>query len=193
MLSRNIFGANMGQYFKCINLDKQEFLEPNSDLKLHEWTTNLDESGLITTLLMDRWAGDILVLLGEYDDSKEFNGLYEETKKNENWNIFQKALKLFKRKEIQNLIESKKTLYLVNKSDNVYIKGSFKQISICLPLLLRQSIEGGDGGGDIYKDYQSAGIFVGKSLYITDEKSEIEGFKDISAPVFKDAFDFYNS
>ena len=180
----------MGQYFKCINLDKKEFLAPEVGSKLLAWTANLDESGLITALLMDRWAGDKLVLLGDYDESKEFNGLYEETKKNENWNIFQKALNLFKRKEIQNLIESKKTLYLVNKSDNVYIKGSFKQISICLPLLLRQSTEG--GGGDIQEDYESAGIFVGKSLYVTGDKSEIEGFKDISAPVFKDAFNFYN-
>jgi len=79
---------------------------------------------------------------------------------------------------------------LVNKTDNVFIKGSFEQISICLPLLLRQSTE--SGGGDIQENYKNAGIFVGKDLYVTDDKSEIKGLKDISTSVLKDAFDFYN-
>jgi len=180
----------MGQYFKCINLDQKEFLEPEGGFKLWEWTANLDESGLIIALVMDRWAGDRLVLLGDYDESKKFKGLYEKMK-NDNDNVFEEAKDLFFSDEIQDLIESKKTLYLINKDKNVFIKGSFKQISICLPLLLRQSTDG--GGGDIQEDYKSAGIFVGKSLYVTDDKSEIEDLKDISAPVFKDAFDFYNS
>jgi len=181
----------MGQYFKCINLNKKEFLKPEGGLKLWEWTANLDESGLITTLLIDRWAGDRLVLLGDYDESEQFEGLYKIISKHEEYNVFKKTLNLFKSNKIQDLIESKKTLYLVNKDDKVFIKGSFKQISICLPLLLRQSTEG--GGGDIYEDYKSAGIFVGKSLYVTDNKSEIKGLKDISAQVLKDAFDFYKS
>jgi len=180
----------MGQYFKCINLDKHIWFQPEFGIKLWEWTANLDKSGLITALLMDRWAGDRLVLLGDYDESKEFKGLYEEISNHENWNIIKEALKLFKRKKIQNLIKNKRTLYLINKDKNVFIKGSFKQISICLSLLLRQSTEG--GGGDIDEDYESAGIFVEKRLYVTDNKSEIEGLKDISSPVFKDAFDFYN-
>jgi len=54
VLLRNIFGVNMGQYFKCINLDKQEFLEPEGGFKLWEWTANIDESGLIIALLTDR-------------------------------------------------------------------------------------------------------------------------------------------
>ena len=180
----------MGQYFKCINLDKQAFLQPERGSKLLGWTANLDESGLITALLMDGWAGDKLVLLGNYDKSKKFKGLYEKMN-NDNNNVLEEAKDLFFSDEIQDLIENKETLYLVNKDNKVFVKGTFKQISICLPLLLRQSTEG--GGGDIQEDYQSAGIFVGKSLYVTDDKSEIESFKDISAPVFKDAFDFYNS
>jgi len=98
----------MGQYFKCINLDKKEFLEPEGGFKLWEWTANLDESGLITTLLMDSWAEDKLVLLGDYDESKEFKGLYEKISKHEEWNVFKKALNLFKSNKIQDLIESKK-------------------------------------------------------------------------------------
>jgi len=180
----------MGQYFKCINLDKQAFLQPEHGSKLRAWTANLDESGLITALLMDGWAGDKLVLLGNYDTSKKFKGLYEQMN-DDNDNVLEKAKDLFFSDEIQNLIEAKKVLYLVDKSDKVFMKGSFKQISICLPLLLRQSTYG--GGGDIQKDYKSAGIFVGKSLYVTDDKSEIESLKDISTPVFNDAFDFYNS
>jgi hypothetical protein len=195
----------MGQYFKCINLDKREWFT-NGGLKLWEWAANLDESGLITTLLSsskkdgwliknsmslskkDGWAGDRLVLLGDYDTSKEFKGLYEIMTKSRN--IVKRALRLFMGKRIQSVIKSKETLYLVNMTDEVFIKGSFKQISICLPLLLRQSTDG--GGGDIDEDYESAGIFVEKRLYVTDNKSEIEGLKDISSPVFKDAFDFYN-
>jgi len=180
----------MGQYFKCINLDKQEFLEPEGGFKLWEWTANLDESGLITALLMDHWAGDRLVLLGDYDTSKKFKGLYEKMNDGDK-NVLDEAKDLFFSDEIQDLIGSKKTLYLINEDKKVFVKGSFKQISICLPLLLRQSTEG--GGGDIQEDYKSTGIFVGKRLYATDDKSEIENLKDISAPVFKDAFDFYNS
>jgi len=178
----------MGQYFKCINLDKHIWFQPEFGIKLWEWTANLDESGLITALLMDRWAGDKLVLLGDYDESKKFKGLYEKMK---NENVLEEAKDLFFSDEIQDLIESKKTLYLLNKDNKVFIKGSFKQISVCLPLLLRQSTEG--GGGDIQEDYKSAGIFVGKRLYVTDDKSEAKNFKDISSPVFKDAFDFYKS
>jgi len=190
MLFHNIFGVNMGQYFKCINLDKQAFLEPEGGFKLWAWTANIDESGLIIALLMDYWAGDRLVLLGDYDESKKFKGLYEKMN-NDNDNVFEEAKDFFFSDEIQDLIESKKTLYLINKDNKVFVKGSFKQISICLPLLLRQSTEG--GGGDIQKDYKSAGIFVGKRLYVTDDESEVQNLKDISAPVFKDAFDFYNS
>jgi len=179
----------MGQYFKCINLGKKEFLEPEGGFKLWEWTANSDECGLITALLMDRWAGDRLVLLGDYDTSKKFKGLYEKMN-NDNDNVLDKAKDLFFSDEIQDLMESKETLYLINEDNKVFVKGSFKQISVCLPLLLRQST--GGGGGDIQEDYKSAGIFVGKRLHVGD-KSEIKGFKDISASVFKDAFDFYNS
>jgi hypothetical protein len=85
----------MGQYFKAINLDKREYVCPwcvGEVAKLWEWAAN-PHGSLFTLLLrksseggggdfhgvtyeespqaiVGRWAGDRVVLCGDYDDSR---------------------------------------------------------------------------------------------------------------------------
>ena len=107
----------MGQYFKAVNVSKQEFVCPSclrGGAKLWEWASNTQ--GAIFTLLLrksdeggggdyrevtfetnpeaivGRWAGDKIVLIGDYDSS----GLWEKSKRYRNishevadaWNRF---------------------------------------------------------------------------------------------------------
>ena len=100
----------MGQYFKAVNLDKREFVCPwciGGLAKLWEWAAS--NHGSIFTLLLrksdaidnleisedetqGRWAGDRIVLVGDYDTS----GLYVESEQFRNiseavvrdWNEF---------------------------------------------------------------------------------------------------------
>ena len=139
----------MGQYFKLVNLTKREFVRPwdiDGGAKLWEWTANLNQCGVILSLINGRWKESRIVLVGDYDSSKLYDTVSEEYK-----NVSSIAKKLFNSTETQKLIKSKKKLYLINKNKNQYIAGSFKQLSICLPLVLRQSDS--RGGGDIYEDY----------------------------------------
>ena len=107
----------MGQYFKAVNVSKQEVVCPwclSGGAKLWEWSANTQ--GAIFTLLLrksddrgggdfpeatletdpealvGRWAGDNVVLIGDYDSS----GLWEKSKRYRNishevadaWNRF---------------------------------------------------------------------------------------------------------
>jgi len=86
----------MGQYFIAVNLDKREYICPwclGGLAKLWEWCVNpqagifpyllrkSDESGggdidPHTVKYAGRWAGDRVVLIGDYDSS----GLYEKVR-----------------------------------------------------------------------------------------------------------------
>lgn len=84
----------MGQYFKAVNTDKQEYVRPwciDGTAKLWEWAANTQ--GSIFTLLLrksdqggggdcetfrsspiaGRWAGDRVCLIGDYDSSRLFD------------------------------------------------------------------------------------------------------------------------
>ena len=84
-----------GQYFLVVNLDKSEFIHPHrvgSGLKLWEICANNvsrllpfllrqsseggggDYRGAFESEYAGRWAGDRIVVIGDYDES----GLYEE-------------------------------------------------------------------------------------------------------------------
>jgi len=88
----------VGQYFIAVNLDKKEYFDPWSIggvAKLWEWCVN-NQTRLFPFLLrkscgsgggdypdkesqfLGRWAGDRIVLIGDYDDS----GLYKEAMDN---------------------------------------------------------------------------------------------------------------
>jgi hypothetical protein len=107
----------MGQYFKAINLDKREYVCPwcvGEVAKLWEWAAN--PHGALFTLLLrksteggggdfhgltyeengsaivGRWAGDRVVLCGDYDDSRLWDALprYRNVSRElvEAWNAF---------------------------------------------------------------------------------------------------------
>lgn len=84
----------MGQYFKLVNLDKNEFVNPSTvgdGLKQWEICANGDTARLAMFLMTmgdndggavrGRWANDKVVLLGDYDPS----GLYPELKEENGW------------------------------------------------------------------------------------------------------------
>jgi hypothetical protein len=82
----------MGQYFRLINLDKKEYVDPwdiGGSAKLWEWCAN-SQCGVIPFLLRrsseggggdvqkdyrlaGRWAEDRIALVGDYDESKLFD------------------------------------------------------------------------------------------------------------------------
>ena len=85
--------VKIGQYFLAVNLDKKEYIHPhdlNNGAKLYEiaWNTGGVATALIYLLrksndigggdykgdnsIVGRWAGDRVVLVGDYDES----GLY---------------------------------------------------------------------------------------------------------------------
>ena len=67
----------MGQYFYIVNLDKREFLHPHklaSGLKIWEICANAHPLRVLGYLLHDRWYGDKICIVGDYNS----NGLYEE-------------------------------------------------------------------------------------------------------------------
>ncbi len=87
----------MGQYFRLVNLDKKEFIDPwaiGGVAKLWEWCVN-NQAGVIPFLLRKsneggggdiskdyyaagRWAGDRIVLVGDYDESHLFEKVEKE-------------------------------------------------------------------------------------------------------------------
>lgn len=103
----------MGQYFYIVNLDKREYLDPleiGCGMKLWEIAANPCLNVLALLLRQSseggggdirkpyasagRWAGDRLVIVGDYDESKIFNacekGEYREVTPEirDDWNDF---------------------------------------------------------------------------------------------------------
>lgn len=96
----------MGQYYMVVDLDKREFLHPHrlgSGLKVWEICAgNLPR--VLAYLLKQstgqgggdprprdkfpncgRWAGDRVVIVGDYDETEAFQGLYREVQDKEFW------------------------------------------------------------------------------------------------------------
>ena len=87
----------MGQYFKAVNLSKKEYVCPwriGGVAKLWEWCANT-QAGILPFLLrksseggggdisknyktVGRWAGDKIVLVGDYDKSRLWDKLEKE-------------------------------------------------------------------------------------------------------------------
>jgi hypothetical protein len=93
---------NMGQYFVLVNLDKREYLHPHKlgmGLKLYEICANKG-AGVLPYLLRKssgngggdvnlrtewagHWAGDRIVVIGDYDESGLYQKVQEPTLLNE--------------------------------------------------------------------------------------------------------------
>ena len=87
----------MGQYFKAVNLDKKEYVclgKIGGVAKLWEWCVNT-QAGIFPFLLRKsseggggdvnkdyetagRWAGERVVLIGDYDESRLWDNLKNE-------------------------------------------------------------------------------------------------------------------
>lgn len=87
----------MGQYFRLINYDKREYVDPwaiGGGAKLWEWCAN-HQAGVIPFLLRDsdeggggdirkdystagRWASDRIALVGDYDYSGDWERVEDE-------------------------------------------------------------------------------------------------------------------
>ena len=68
----------MGQYFKVINFDKKQYLDPSSFMKLMEWSYNAND--LILNLekkLATEWKGDRVYVVGDYALSSDREGCYD--------------------------------------------------------------------------------------------------------------------
>jgi len=87
----------MGQYFRLINLDKREYVDPwdvGGAAKLWEWCANNQCRAIPFLLrqsseggggdvrrdyaLASRWAGDRIALVGDYDESNLFDTAKEQ-------------------------------------------------------------------------------------------------------------------
>ena len=88
----------MGQYYKTVNLDKRQYIEPwecdcGAKLMEHSYIGNdgfgNGFSGTLISLLNNEWKGDRIVLAGDYADreymEEEFPELFEELAKAEPW------------------------------------------------------------------------------------------------------------
>lgn len=87
----------MGQYFRAVNLDRKEYVCPwkiGGGAKLWEWCVNV-QAGIFPFLLRKsneggggdisedyetagRWAGERIVLIGDYDESRLWDNLKNE-------------------------------------------------------------------------------------------------------------------
>jgi len=86
----------MGQYFKIVNYDKREYVDPweiGGTAKLFEWCAN-PQAGVFPFLLArsddgersfrdeyptaGRWAGDRVALVGDYDRSGDYQAAERE-------------------------------------------------------------------------------------------------------------------
>jgi len=112
----------MGQYFRLLNYDKKEFIDPwnlGGVAKLWEWCAN-NQCRILPFLLRKsneggggdiekeyqtagQWAGDRVALVGDYDESRdfhraetEFKNISQEVRKDFNDFIHIKDYKLLK-------------------------------------------------------------------------------------------------
>ncbi len=155
----------MGQDYKLINLDKKEYVDPY-DIgvggKLWEWMADIKGCGVITLLLSERWAGDKVGLVGDYDS--EFYYKILDTYKD----ISGYAKIIYGDYRPDN-----ETLYAINETTGEYISGTFKHVSICLVMLLR-----------------SFGKWAGTNIVVKMKKPS-NTYTDITAQVYKKTLNFY--
>ena len=68
----------MGQYYKVINFDKKQYLDPSSFRKLMEWSYNANDLVLnLEKKLATEWKGDRVFVVGDYALSSDREGCYD--------------------------------------------------------------------------------------------------------------------
>lgn len=166
----------MGQYYKVINIDKKEYMRPNSGLKLMEWSYNLNP--LILNLmkkLANDWKGDRVFIVGDYaisqdreNDSYDYSileqiekelGIYKKKENGYYISLYHYAEDNFKEIQLEK-IETEEYKYIYNHNKKEYInldhcplawlykeKGKYDTVKIS-PISLTLALGNGMGGGD---------------------------------------------
>lgn len=81
----------MGQYYKLINLTKQEYLIPHNGVKLMEFSyCNSLTISQFNHLLATHWYGDEVICAGDYTESTSYQS-YMKLKHNDDINIYSYA------------------------------------------------------------------------------------------------------
>ena len=182
----------MGQYYKCVNLDKQEVIVPwsfNNGAKLmeHSWVGNCFMNAAMN-LLWDEWAEDRIVWAGDYGDEglflndfSDITYIYKDEERTHN--LYSYATEYFKEIKADEAFDQS-LRYIVNHSQGVYV-----DLEDCPPtgdtwfvhpLSILTSSGCGRGGGD-FGNYRSVtgadyvGNWAGDS--ISTEVSPPENFK----------------
>ena len=180
----------MGQYYKIVNIDKKEYMESNSGVKLMEWSYNRNE--LILNLmkkLANEWKGDRVYVVGDYavsddvgNDSYEFKTLEKIEKDLDIYNkednrgyrisIYGYTDDNFKKISLEKLEkEEYKYIYNHNKKQFINIdhcplawlykeKNTYFSVKIA-PISLLLALGNGMGGGDYFSNNQKlVGNFI---------------------------------
>lgn len=174
----------MGQYYKAVNIDKKEYIEPwefenGAKLMEHSWVGNtfVDSVGM---LLVDggRWAGDRIVWAGDYADVEE--------KYKQNYYSLTNTDK-FSELKSHNMIQLLPPNYTyvccidtkeyVNIS-NIPVDKNDWQIN---PISLMTADGNGRGGGDFHTESEEQENIIGKwaKLRIVIHKDAPEGYTEL--------------
>lgn len=147
----------MGQYYKPLNLDTNEYLishDYNNGLKLmeHSYYKN-NFVGEIMMLLMNEWNGHKVIWGGDYADNAENEYFNEKNKKITPQNYSKSNLEIISKSHV--FINYDKKTYC--KIDCCDIDGDGWQVNP-IPLLLANS--NGRGGGDYRLDNEMVGCWA---------------------------------
>lgn len=200
----------MGQYYKLINIDKREFVEPwplDCGAKLMEWSyCRAGMACALMNLIADKWKGDRVYVVGDYADlSNPAENWYEEYQKATTEvtceNLYAYATENFK--DISNEADSEyhdwKRIYNHRTKQFIDLEkcpvewiwwnDETKEpvISNIAPLGLLLAMGNGRGGGDYHSSDNGnlVGSWCASARYIeiSDDKNTPTGYKEF-APDF---------
>jgi hypothetical protein len=169
----------MGQYYKPICLDTQQFLETwsyNQGAKLmeHSWIGNTFV-GLVENLIAKGggWHGLRIVWAGDYADPEPYGELDDKTK--ETNNLYQN---LVDENEIKPELKKKRYRFLVNMDTNEFVdmnkvpvSSTYKKTKFRIHPLPLLTCEGnGRGGGDYHKENPLIGKWARQRITIQNTK-----------------------
>ncbi len=182
----------MGQYFRCVNIDQEEFISPYD----HNETAKLMEHSYIGNafiavacfLLENEWSGDRIVWAGDYAEPYTYKVGAKKVRKD----LYDECKNSFKAK----ILPVGNVAYpvgkcLINLTKRLYVnldKLIELDALIIHPLPLLTAISNGQGGGDFYGENEFVGTWAGDRLEVRDLDSinvNRKEFEEIS-PNFKE-------
>ena len=178
----------MGQYYKIVNIDKEQYFRPSSFLKLMEWNwLGNDNINKLLTLLESDWKDDRVIIVGDYyteEDDDYFGFKFEKEKgfydvDDMGWEEVGATLGNDEEEITGYLINTTKKLY-VDLSKTIDSDGWKVSPTILLACGNQR------GGGDYYgPDEEIVGSWAGNKIRYSKEKPNdmellVVGFKEIN-------------